>query len=412
MPLERMGLRCSSVETASVKQGHKDKVKLEKAKWFVGETYANFLDGIRTQASRETYETGLRLYCNKLCMDTDAIIGFARRDNPSGLDQLKSYLRLVKAQIESGQLQPTVIRTYYSGIKLFYGMNDVVFNWMKIEKMFPEITRLEDRGYTKEEINKLLEHADLRATVIILLESSAGLRVGALPDLRVKHITPRYINGKLVAARITTYAGTSAEYIAFCTPECYHAIEKYLEYRRRNYENVTDDSPLIRNTVRQGVPLNALRKTRKLTVGSIETLVHRLVVKAGVRKIDKKRRRYDMKLNHGFRKFFNTQCKEAKIDILHKEWIQGRGFGMDDVYHRPENYEDDLLMDYLKAVNALTFNDAELLKEELKQLKQKTEAEKGLEKQLAKVVEDLEKVKTRLDVAERMKPDSIQKAEG
>jgi integrase len=42
-----------------------------------------------------------------------------------------------------------------------------------------------DKPYTHEQIAKLLEYTDIRTKVIILVMASAGLRLGALPLLRV-----------------------------------------------------------------------------------------------------------------------------------------------------------------------------------------------------------------------------------
>jgi integrase len=61
--------------------------------------------------------------------------------------------------------------------------------WRKIFRFIPESVPSNLRAYTKEEIKKLLSVADLRDRSIILIMVSGGLRVGALPDLQVKHYT-------------------------------------------------------------------------------------------------------------------------------------------------------------------------------------------------------------------------------
>ena len=44
-----------------------------------------------------------------------------------------------------------------------------------------------DRAYTDKEIKTLLDSADLRMKVILLLMASSGIRIGAIPDLKLKH---------------------------------------------------------------------------------------------------------------------------------------------------------------------------------------------------------------------------------
>ena len=45
-----------------------------------------------------------------------------------------------------------------------------------------------DRPYTYFEISKMLEKADQRGRIAILLMSSAGIRVGAIPFLRIRKV--------------------------------------------------------------------------------------------------------------------------------------------------------------------------------------------------------------------------------
>ena len=45
-----------------------------------------------------------------------------------------------------------------------------------------------DKGYTHEEIKKLLDVANLRMKSVVLLMASTGIRIGAIPDLQLKHL--------------------------------------------------------------------------------------------------------------------------------------------------------------------------------------------------------------------------------
>jgi integrase len=59
----------------------------------------------------------------------------------------------------------------------------------KINKYHGEFRKvIKDRPYSHEEIHRLLQIADLRMKVCILLMASAGLRFGAIPDLKMKHL--------------------------------------------------------------------------------------------------------------------------------------------------------------------------------------------------------------------------------
>jgi integrase len=83
-------------------------------------------------------------------------------------------------------------------------VNDVILNWKKIRSYEPEDGRIvEDRGYNHTEIKQMVDSSELRNKAIILLKSSSGIRVGAIPSLRIKDIEPveKYNIYKIIYAR-------------------------------------------------------------------------------------------------------------------------------------------------------------------------------------------------------------------
>lgn len=59
----------------------------------------------------------------------------------------------------------------------------------------PEPKRaIKDRAYTHEEIGKMLEIADERMRAVILLLASTGMRIGAIPTLKLKNLENRVKN--------------------------------------------------------------------------------------------------------------------------------------------------------------------------------------------------------------------------
>ena len=46
-----------------------------------------------------------------------------------------------------------------------------------------------DRVYATEEIQQLLVKADERTRVVVLLLASTGMRIGAIPGLKLEHLT-------------------------------------------------------------------------------------------------------------------------------------------------------------------------------------------------------------------------------
>ncbi len=125
-------------------------------------------------------------------------------------------------------------------------MNDVIINWKKVACYMGEHGNTnEDRGYTHEEILRVLNVSDLRLKVIVLLLASTGMRIGGLVDVDGHYMKV----GDISETKVMVYARTAAKYVTYCTPECRKAIDEYLNYRKRSGEIVTPDSPLIRKHI-------------------------------------------------------------------------------------------------------------------------------------------------------------------
>ena len=132
----------------------------------------------------------------------------------------------------------STIHNYAATVLAYYKINDVALNITKINKFIPVLQKVrKDRAYNHVEIAKLLEIADERSRVIILLMTSSGIRVGALPLLRL---------GNLEDSKLTIYENDREEYFTFITPECQKAIDSYLDFRARYGEKLGKNSPLVR----------------------------------------------------------------------------------------------------------------------------------------------------------------------
>ena len=141
------------------------------------------------------------------------------------------------------------IKNYVSAISKYYKVKDVYLNTNKISQFLPEFKKSKkDRPYRYEEIQKLLEIADERMRVVILILASTGMRIGAIPDLRLGNIeqVPTESGSELPIHKITGYENTNDEYVTFTTPECTTAIHNYLKMRERYGERLTKDCFLIR----------------------------------------------------------------------------------------------------------------------------------------------------------------------
>ena len=338
-----------------------------------GESYTLFIESIKAEETRVRYRQRLRKFLTVVCLDTESLADLGR-SNPKKLTEvIIAYILKEKERVRSKEIKPGTLAENIKPVRLFCDMNDILLNWKKLYRLLPgQEEKTEDRAYSKEEIAKLLEFSDIRSTVIVLSMASSGCRVGALPNLKVKHITPVEIDGKVVCGRIVVYANSAEEHVTFVSLECYHAIESYYEYRKRNHEKLNPESPFLHNSVRV-YNVKEIERCRPIKNRTIQDIMLRLLYKSGLRvKMDV--RRYEVSTDHGFRKFFSTQAKLAGMEPLHKEMLLGHKVGLERSYYRPP--ESALLKDYIKVMSHLTINDVELVRlENLELKKDRTEIE-------------------------------------
>ena len=85
--------------------------------------------------------------------------------------------------------------TIINYVKLVVGcckVNDIVLNVNKVNRFMPKYVRNKNtRSYNMCEIQAMLDVADERLPVVILLASSCGLRIGSIPDLS-KEVASHY----------------------------------------------------------------------------------------------------------------------------------------------------------------------------------------------------------------------------
>lgn len=110
----------------------------------------------------------------------------------------------------------------------------MVLNRKKIERFFPSDDNdnyVTDGPYTADEIRQLLDKADVRARVVVLLMVSTGMRLDTVHQIRISDIK-KFNEFNLYL--INVYANSKKNrYYTFCNPECAKAIDEYLAYRKR-----------------------------------------------------------------------------------------------------------------------------------------------------------------------------------
>jgi site-specific recombinase XerD len=176
------------------------------------------------------YIKALRYYMHYLQLSPEAydkLLVLADQDSKLTQMNICDYVSFLRKQ-----KSPATVSAYIAAIRKFYAMNDIQLNWDKIHSFEGEKEKQsEDRPYTHSEIQTLIQNASPRNRAIILLMTSSGQRVGAVPLLRIKDLEP-IDNCSIYKTNVYTKSKKS-KYFTFCSVECRKEIDAYLEWRKR-----------------------------------------------------------------------------------------------------------------------------------------------------------------------------------
>jgi len=291
---------------------------------------------------------------------------------------------------------------YLAGILTYYELNDVILNKKRINRYLGEEERpIENRGYTKEEISKMLEVCDERVRALILFLASTGVRIRAIIGLKLRDILAI---DTCSLYQVTIYAESKERYVVYTTPETKTALDVYFSYRERYGEKLEPESPVFRNQFDRNDP-HSVRDVNPIELRALERLISRSIEKSGIRTVErstelnraKGKIRKNVKLTTGFRKFFDTQLIYAGVEPRIKEMFMGHSIGLDDHYFKPA--DSYVLQEFLKSVDGLTVNQENRLKLQVEELAAKNEANESIIK--AKLQEKDEQVQALIKKQER-----------
>lgn len=319
-------------------------------------------------------------------------------------DLLDGNPKLIQARLKDyiiskkGKVRAQSIGSQLTGIRHFYWINEFEgIDWERVRAFLPEATKaVEDKPYTHEKIRALVNAAKPRIRIPIYSEAQGGPRIGAFPLINKGDLTKNDYG----FYRAVIYRGTPAVYVTFFGPEATKEIDDYFAYRQRCGEKLTDESPLIREEFDPKDKF-AVEHPRRISKRTLERQIGYAAVAAGIRTVEKgggPHKRKENMLTHGLRKFFKQQCRRAGVDPIVIECLVGHKNGDSKVgisklmmtYDPSE--EEELLTEYLKAIDLLTINDEARLKRANQDLQQKVDDVSILKVRLEKKEEDINRI--------------------
>jgi integrase len=313
-----------------------------------------FLESIKSPATRVTYKQSLNQF-------RDAT-GFNLTSNKTKGKVLQEKIIEYVIELKKSGTSYSRINVIISALQAYCDTYDIEVNFDKVRRYMPEhVRKVKDRAYTKQEIRTLLDAANTRVRVLILLFVSTGMREGAVPELRLKHLTKMRDDG---CYKISLYdEDVRKQVTVFTTMECTQAIDAYFKYREVEGEVLKPESPLIRKEF----SWRDANKFEPVSRNTIARLIEEVALRTGLR-VKSGGKRQQVMLVHGLRKYFDTNLARANIKTLFIPILMGHSSpGLQSSYFRPT--QEEIYAEYKKAVDTLTISEEKHLRYEVEKLK-------------------------------------------
>jgi len=321
--------------------------------------------GSRSLEALRKYARTLQAFCSYVGKGPDELIATGLSEegaaDPVGIHKLTQLVDEYLGELEASDLASGTIAVRQAHIKTFFRVNGIALEPMR---RYSLRVKYRDRAPKLEEVQRIIEVADLREKAMVMLLATGGFRIGTLLKLRYGHVREGLEDGRVpvhihVEAEITK--GKYADYDTFINEEASHYLKLYLEERKRGTkkippEEIADDSPLFvamrveaNELVSLPDPMDPSRQSvrrrthRPLDLGSARNGIVIALRRAGLRV--KKGRLYELRI-HSLRKFFRTQQEALGVPRDYCEYMMG---------HKLSTYHDIQMkgIDFLRSTYAM-----------------------------------------------------------
>ncbi len=275
-------------------------------------------------ATLQLYAYSVMRYCTWLNKTPDQLLSNCKdQDGDPNPKAIAKYNRLLDDYVGELQAEEVVsgsINSMLKGVKTLCRCGGV-----RLELPHPLSSRkvYKTHAPTPDQLQKLLEIADLREKVIILMFATGGFREGTLSKLKYRHVKEELEAGIVplhIHVEVEITKGEFGDYDTFLNQEAVDCLKLYLQTRRQGTkktppENIHDDSPLIRSkTSRLPMPIKE---------AAIYATINALYRAAGlISKELKLGRRYKLCV-HSIRKYFKTTMESLNIKTDYVEYMMG-----------------------------------------------------------------------------------------
>lgn len=304
---------------------------------------------------------------------------------------IAAYIKEDKKKVEQKEISPNTFPTYIKPIRRLLDANSIPIHWKSLHRLFPRGSVSKDRAYTKQELQTMMDSAvDLTDKVIITAFSSAGFRLESWNYFTWRDVIFFQNDDETFkGAALLIYRGDPESYWTHLTSEACDYLMQYKElWKSQTGSFPALDDPLLKIT--------KIPAVRRLNAYGVKKRLERLVRKTGIRdSLPEGKRRYEVPLAHGFRKYFNTMLRRVKVDYLDKEDMMGHKVGLERHYERYNEEDFERFPEYEKAIPFLTISDTKRIRFENEQLKEEKTVLQKLNNEKNELIEEYQKLEAR-----------------
>jgi len=296
----------------------------------------------RSEKSLWNYIRALRSFCEWTRKNPDQLI--AECFNDDGSLNLKRIQKTAKILDEFLGEQEALgctqhsLSTISAFIKTFYRVNDIT---LTLPGKYRIAVTYRGRAIKPEELQKLIEVADLREKAMIAMLATGGFRIGTLLKMKYRHVKEDLESGKVpvhIHIEAELNKGKVCDYDTFINEEAAYYLKLYLEQRRRGTEKlspetITDESFLF---------ITKRKRRSSLSYASFERSWKNLLTKLNLDKHVGRMREIRI---HSLRKFFRTQLVALGVPTEYVEYMMG---------HKLSTYHDVQMkgIEFLRSIYA------------------------------------------------------------
>ena len=276
--------------------------------------YQLFLDSIKNAETERKYKKLLERFLysipeqvydkesQKIISNSDikiitrVFVDLAKHNPNLVTDIIATYIKEDKKLVESREISSGTLENHIKPIKVLLDANRVAVHWKSLRKLYPrKQSTVEDRAYTKQELQKVLYAAhDITDRVIITLFSSGGFRLEAWNyftwnDLKMF----KSEDGSYKGGALRIYANNPEEYWTHITPETCKYLELYMEKWKADIGKY----PKKRQPLLKAVKYPTIHRLNSV---GVKKRIEKLVKSIGMRQsLPEGKKRYDVPLDQG-----------------------------------------------------------------------------------------------------------------